>query len=336
MIKNFFTKSFLFIRQNIKTFCLFFILLIILTFEFPYYIETPGGIIETSKRFEIDSSYDSKGSFNLAYVGQLRATLPLILYAKINQDWEVIPKSKIVLENETIEDVQFRDHLMLEEANHIAIKLAYQKAKKEYHSTNHQLYVTYIDNLAKTNLKIQDQIIKINHVNVSTKKQLQEYINQKQVGEQLEIEVMHKQKKYIRKAKVIEYEHQKLLGILVTEKKEIQTNPSINIQFKNKESGASGGFMMTLSIYNALTPKDLTQGLKIVGTGTINEKGIVGPIDGVKYKLMGAVKQKADLFFVPSGDNYKEAIKTKKEKHYSIKIVPVNNLDDAINYLQKE
>ena len=46
---------------------------------------------------------------------------------------------------------------------------------------------------------------------------------------------------------------------------------------------------MALMIYNALTEQDLTNGKKIVGTGTIERDGSVGVIGGVKYKIMGAV-----------------------------------------------
>ena len=110
-----------------------------------------------------------------------------------------------------------------------------------------------------------------------------------------------------------------MIGIIITEKQKIKTDPKIKIKFKNSESGASGGLMMSLSIYDSLIKEDLTKGLKIAGTGTIDQDGNVGKIDGVKYKVMGAVKDKADIFLVPAGSNYKEAIKTKKEKKYKIK-----------------
>ena len=53
--------------------------------------------------------------------------------------------------------------------------------------------------------------------------------------------------------------------------------------------------MLTLAIYNSLVDKDITKGKKVVGTGTIEEDGSVGSIGGVKYKLNGAVRQKADV-----------------------------------------
>ena len=90
---------------------------------------------------------------------------------------------------------------------------------------------------------------------------------------------------------------------------------------------------MTLSIYNKLTEEDITKGRKIVGTGTIDEEGNVGEIGGVKYKIMGAVSAKADLFLVPVG-NYEEAVSFAKEKGYDIPIIPVATFDEALQALE--
>ena len=93
--------------------------------------------------------------------------------------------------------------------------------------------------------------------------------------------------------------------------------------------------MTTLTIYNYVIKEDITNGMKIAGTGTIEGDGTVGEIGGIKYKLAGIEKQKADLFFVPAGENYEEAMKYKKENNYKIKIVPVKTFEDAVKYLKE-
>ena len=57
-------------------------------------------------------------------------------------------------------------------------------------------------------------------------------------------------------------------------------------------------------------------------------------IDGVKHKLRGAVKNKADVFLVPAGRNYQEAIKEKKKNNYQIQIIEVGSFDEAIQKLE--
>ena len=74
--------------------------------------------------------------------------------------------------------------------------------------------------------------------------------------------------------------------------------------------------------------------LTIVGTGTISSDGSVGEIGGVKYKLNGAVKSKADIFLVPKGSNYKEALKEKEKNNYDIEIKAVGTFDEAVSYLE--
>ena len=80
----------------------------------------------------------------------------------------------------------------------------------------------------------------------------------------------------------------------------------------------------------------LTKGLKISGTGAIDINGDVSSIGGVKYKLRGAVKNKADVFLVPAGENYEEAIKLQKKYNYDIDIVSISNFDEAVKYLKNK
>ena len=126
----------------------------------------------------------------------------------------------------------------------------------------------------------------------------------------------------------------KLIGVILQVVKEYETDPKVDITFNKSESGPSGGLITTLEIYNQLTKKDLTKGNEIAGTGTIETDGTIGQIGGIKYKVLGAEHGKAKYFLAPSGQNYKEAVKYKKEKKLKIKIIEVKNIKDAINKLE--
>ena len=92
--------------------------------------------------------------------------------------------------------------------------------------------------------------------------------------------------------------------------------------------------MLTIAIYDKLVSKDLTNGLKIVGTGTIDYDGNVGQIDGVAYKLKGAVKKGADIFIAPTGENYQECVKLKNKKGYKIDIIEAKTFEQVIRQLE--
>ena len=91
---------------------------------------------------------------------------------------------------------------------------------------------------------------------------------------------------------------------------------------------------MAIDIYNKITNSNITKGDKITGTGTIELDGTVGEIGGVRYKVMGAAKEKAKVFLCPK-ENYEEALSVAQEKNYDIIIKEVNTLQEAINYLKE-
>ncbi len=66
--------------------------ILISTIEFPYYIESPGGIIDISDKIDISTNYKNTGSLNLAYVTEYKATIPTLIAAKFNKDWVINKK----------------------------------------------------------------------------------------------------------------------------------------------------------------------------------------------------------------------------------------------------
>ena len=71
--------------------------------------------------------------------------------------------------------------------------------------------------------------------------------------------------------------------------------------------GPSAGLMFSLAIYDVLTPGELTGGKDIAGTGTMEDDGTVGPIGGIRQKLVGAQAAGADFFLAPA-DNCADVV----------------------------
>jgi PDZ domain-containing protein len=66
--------------------------------------------------------------------------------------------------------------------------------------------------------------------------------------------------------------------------------------------GPSAGLMFALGIYDKITEGELTGGERVAGTGTITEDGVVGPIDGIQQKMVGARDTGAEWFLAPEGN----------------------------------
>lgn len=312
-------------------FCL--VLTIILLYPMDYYITTGGGIININDRVKIEDAYKSKGSLNITYVSQLKGDVLTYGLSYIVPNWEREKYSDyLVNKDDTIEDVDFRYKLDLKRSNSNAIYWGYKLANKEVSLKSNKIYVVYVYNKNKSKFKVQDRIISLDGNKFDELNDYIEYINSVDVGEKIEVEVLRDKKKIKFKSKVYEEKGKHLLGIVIEEIKEYTTDKKIEFKFRGNESGSSGGLITTLDIYNKLTKKDITNGLNIAGTGTIEADGSIGEIGGVNYKVIGAAKGKADVFLTPK-DNYDECIKTVKEKKLKIKVIKVNNIEDAVNKL---
>lgn len=320
-----------FIKNNFINILIIIFLLFVTLYQFPYYIKKTGGIINLNERIDYKKSKED-GSLNMAYVSEAKGTLLNLMISKINPNWDVFKKDDT---NIDVDEAYFRNKMMLKESVDHAFILAYKKSGSEVTIEKNKLYVTYIYSEANTDLKVKDQIISINNQKVNTKSDINDILSSLNENDDLKIEVINDNEKYTRYAKVIKIRKTNLIGIVVTEDKTLKLNPEIKIKFKNSESGSSGGLMMALALYNKLSNDDIIRGRKIVGTGTIDEYGTVGSIDGVKYKLRGAVLNKADIFIVPKGDNYKEALNEKEKNGYKIQLIAVDSFDEVIEYLKR-
>lgn len=329
MLNKLYVQTKTFIKENIKFLLILIVAFFVLTFELPYYIDTPGGLIDVSERLEVEDGYGINGSLNLAYISEFRATIPTLIVAYFNDDWEIIKKDVVVADNETIEENNYRNKILLEEANQNAIIVAFDKAGLDYEVTNRKVNIIYIYEEADTDLKIGDVITEINGIEINSK---EEALNTIKESDELSIKVINDGVEYTRYANKVDIGGEDLIGIMVSETKGVTPSKEVSINFKESESGPSGGFMMSLSIYDYLTSEDLTKGLKIVGTGTIDEFGNVGVIGGIGHKIKAAVKEDADIFFAPSA-NYAEALEVVTEENLDITLVEVSHIDDAIDYL---
>lgn len=321
-----------FIKENYKTLLLYLILLIICTYRLPFYIYTGGGTIDLEKR--IDLKGNEKGSYNLAYVKQIYATIPTYLLSFVMDKWDVVKVSDLQIDNEEdVKDIDNREKLYLEEANNHAILNAYKLAGKTINMKESSYKVIYVNKDSDTNIIVGDKLLSVNGVKITNNLEYKKYLQTLEVSTRLEIKVERNNKEIDCYAILKEIEGEKIIGLYLVNIYDYELDPPINLKFKWNESGSSGGFMLSLAIYDRLVDDDLTKGRKIVGTGTIDANGNVGEIGGVKYKVLGASKEKADIFFCPK-ENYEEAINTKNKYNLKLKIVKVETLEEAINYLK--
>lgn len=93
--------------------------------------------------------------------------------------------------------------------------------------------------------------------------------------------------------------------------------------------GPSAGLAFTLAVLDVLTPGELTGGLDVAVTGTMEADGSVGDVGGVRQKTAVAIDDGYDVLLVPSGE-YAEA---RERAGGSIEVIAVDTLREALDAL---
>ena len=322
-----------FIKYNYKEIIFLAIFAFVSFYNLPYIVYKPGGSIDLSPRVEIENKSKINGSYSMNYVTVSRGNIPTVLMSYLIKDWELVKESNMVYENTDYETSFKMEQLEYENAIFLAIYNACifnEDCSMEIIKEN--IYIFSIDERSNTDLKIMDKIVSMDGKEYDSFEQLRSYIMKKKPGDTVNFTVIENGKEVEKSAIIFDDNGTSRVGITGYATFDYKTNPEINIITRDSEAGPSGGLMLTLAIYDYLSDNDVARGRKIMGTGTIDAEGNIGPIGGIKYKMLGAKKDKADIFFAPMG-NCEEANSVKKEYGIKYEVKCVESFSEAVKFL---
>ena len=322
-----------FLKENYKFFIALIIIFVVFQYELPFKIYTPGGMVDLGSRVSVENGYESEGELGMAYVTMIRGSLPFLALSYVIPDWDIVPVSDLTLDNETFEERFEADKIATQQSIDSAIIASFTLAGKEVSIDKELVHVTYIDERTKSDIKLFDIVLSVDGQEIKSTDELRSIVESHKEKDVIPIRVLRDGKEVDTTAEVFLMDGVSKIGISMTVTYEYEESPKASIKMKSSESGPSGGLMMALSLYNSLVEEDITKGKKIIGTGTISIDGTVGEIGGVRYKLIGAVNKKADVFLVPEA-NYEEAVSVKNEKGYDIRLISVSTLEEAVQELK--
>ncbi|MQA11210.1 MAG: PDZ domain-containing protein [Pseudonocardiaceae bacterium] len=116
------------------------------------------------------------------------------------------------------------------------------------------------------------------------------------------------------------------IGLEPAERADVPFHISIKLE---DVGGPSAGLMFALAIVDRLTEQNLAAGKHIAGTGEIDDRGDVGEIGGITFKLVAAREAGANTFLVPEG-NCAEARDNAPD---GLRLIRVGTLKEAMNAL---
>lgn len=324
------------IRNEIKYLTTLLAIAMICFIPVNYYIIIGGGISDIGSRVKVENSYKSKGSLNISYVTETQGIFLTYALSYVMPNWKRLESEELKFNNKEGEkEVEFRNYLNLDESSSSALKVSYEAAGKSVNLVKSHIYVIGIlESAEECTLQVGDEILSMDGKEMAIN-EYAKYVQEKKVNDIIQVKVLRHNKEKEVQAKVYLGDDHPVIGIYMNILNEYETNPKATIKFKKSESGPSGGLMTALSLYNQLVKEDITHGLKIAGTGTIDDEGYIGSIGEVKYKVIGAVAGGADVFLVPAGENYEDAMKVVKKEKYKIKVIPIKTFNQALKELAK-
>ncbi|MGV3487833.1 MAG: SepM family pheromone-processing serine protease [Tuberibacillus sp.] len=335
-----------------KVLYIFIILILLIAIAFnviqvPYFVSKPGTADKLAPMVKVSHGYKEKGTLRLVTIYQGKANLWDYLLAKydFNPYTQVTKAKYVTYPDESEKEMSLREINYMDTAQQMATYVAYKAAGKK--PTIHHQGVLILNVNSKMPagkvLKAGDVIKEFNGKTIRQISDLQGLLKGLKEGTTVQLTIKRgKTLKEVETQLAVfpkewlsgDTKHKVGLGILQSDDLSLEVNPPVKFDTQGI-GGPSAGLMMSLEIYNQLTPEDLTKGYDICGTGTIDFDGVVGPIGGIKQKVVAADKAGADIFFAPAADHEaKDALKAAKDIHSDIKVVPVKTFDDARNYLQ--
>lgn len=297
-----------------------------------YWIVSPGVAIPLDSMVSVEGyAFRSEGSFLMSAVSTRPATLIGTVFALIDQDSVLVPAS---VPYGQISDMYERTmQALMKESQLIAAAVALRHGGYPVTIEGTVRVVTILESSPAVGLlKEGDLILEVDFVQVSSAESAVRMIRQRSEGADVILTVEREGDRIaltMPTTLIMTSEGQEYpgIGVLIEPIQTYEFPFSVTID-ADSIGGSSAGLMFALEIRDRLDEQDLTGGMMVAGTGSIDIAGSVGAVGGVPQKIVAAEKTGADVFLCPI-DNLEEALAVSTE----MTIVPVRDFANACEWL---
>ena len=299
-----------------------------------YYFMSPGPPYQWNIEIENAETYEYEGNLYQLTVRRDEANYFVYAWAKLNNQIDLYPREVILPDGVTPQELSEISIQNMVTSENVAIAVALDSLNYEIQSEGDGVLVVGLldDSPVKDKLIKDDLIVSINNQMVKSTSEFISKLRTYEIGDIVNIGLIRNEQELTIETKLIqhvEYENEPMVGFLASTPNQQFIFPfEVDIKTGNV-GGPSAGMMMALNVFNLLTKDDITNGKKIAGTGTIEIDGSIGPVGGVKQKVIAAKRANAGLILVPTA-NYEEASVFADD---NTQIVAVDSFDNALNVI---
>lgn len=303
----------------------------------PYLVEMPGPVFNTLGEHEGTEvvtikgakTYPTSGNLDMLTVavagGPGRPVFPSqALWSVVKKQDTVVPTEAYYPLATTRDQVTQQNEAQMSTSQDVAVAAALNHLGKKYTT---QLGVGSVANgaAAAGALEPGDIITKLNGSPITgSPDDITRMQGTVAKGKPVELDILRDGKKHHEKVKPGDTPDGPKLGIVLAPSYDFPIDVNFNL---DDVGGPSAGLVFTLTIIDKLEPGDMTGGVRIAGTGTITEDGVVGPIGGARQKVIAAHEAGNKFFLSPVG-NCADA--SRAARGLDMKVISVDTLDTAV------
>ena len=303
-----------------------------------YYFMSPGPPYQWEIDYGNNENYEFEGNLYQLTVRRDEANVFVYLWSLVNPSYDLYPKELILPDGVTPQELSEISIQNMRTSENVAIAVALKNIGYEIETKGEGVAVVGLldDSPVKNKLKKGDLLNSINNVQIFSATEFISTLRTYSIGETVSIGLIRvvdgvSEQLFIETTLIehVEYKGEPMVGFLATTVNERFDFPfEVDIKTGNV-GGPSAGLMMALNVYNNLIPQDITNSMVVAGTGTIEIDGSVGPVGGIKQKIIAAKRAGAELILVPVA-NFEEA---KPFETDNTAIVAVKSFDDALSVI---
>ncbi len=307
------------------------------TVTIPYYEFRPGSARPIAGLVEVSDVESYPPQSDLAYttVSLRHSTVASYLAAMFDDDIEIVEDTVVLGDRSETENRQFNLQLM-DTSKQDAIRVALVALGYDVPITVSGIVVVRVleGSAADGLLAVGDAIVSIDGEELAVASDVARIMDPKQPGDVVTLGVEPPDRSEIRPVEVTlgaapDDPNRGVIGI------ELQPrDPNYEYPFpididSGSVGGPSAGLAFSLGIIDVLTPGELTGGLDVAVTGTIDRDGNVGTVGGVVQKTAVVTGAGYDVFLVPRD----EVDDVRARAGDDLQVIPVDTLDEALDAL---
>jgi PDZ domain-containing protein len=301
--------------------------------ELGYYAFSSGPVGDAVAAVEVEGTdtFLPSGELMMLTVSGQPVNLFEAVVAGFDPDADLVPESAVRPPDESDEEYVLRNRALMDLSTETAITVALRRLGFEITPSSDGIRVVDVaDGVPAASLiQVDDVVLGVDGTAVTLVEELAPLVRAHAVGDSVDLRVRRSGSEVTVVVELAPREDEPdvpMIGITAE-----NLNPRFEFPFPieieaGQIGGPSAGLMYTLAVMDLLAPDELTGGHVVAGTGTIDISGNVGPIGGIRQKVVAAEAAGAELMLVPT-DNYEEALTARR---VAMELIAVSTLDEAL------